>query len=185
MGVIKKFLCISLGIILFVLYYLNHQVISVKNHDWFELHKTDIHKLSNIMCIELSLISICMLMPCGSWDNLIVSSSWSLHADSSCDSNVFRKVGGRHGMVFGYVSPKAIHLAPLVPGTVSRLWSVCLLDVDEEWIERRCWVVCRPVISLCCCMLPVVSMSSGLFRWCCSWVYHVHIFCLFLVRFGK
>jgi len=42
----------------------------------------------------------------------------SLNADSSRDSNVLRKVGGRHGMVFGYVSPKAIHLPPLVPGTV-------------------------------------------------------------------
>ena len=59
----------------------------------------------------------------------------SLNADSSRDSNVFRKVGGRHGMVFGYVSPKAIHLPPLVPGTVLRLGLVCLLDVNEEEVD--------------------------------------------------
>jgi len=40
---------------------------------------------------------------------------------------VFRKVGGRHGMVFGYVSPKAIHLTPLVPGTVRARFAVSLL----------------------------------------------------------
>lgn len=44
----------------------------------------------------------------------------SLIADSSRDSKVLRKVGGRHGMVFGYVSPKSIHLPPLVPGMVAR-----------------------------------------------------------------
>ena len=71
-------------------------------------------------------------------DCRFISCSWSLHADSSCDSNLFRKVGGRHGMVFGYVSPKAVHLAPLVPGIVPRLWPVCLLVVDEEWIGRGC-----------------------------------------------
>jgi len=46
-------------------------------------------------------------------------------ADSLRDSGVFRKVGGRHGMVFGYVSPKAIHLPPLVPGTVPTILASC------------------------------------------------------------
>jgi len=86
-----------------------------------------------------------------------ISCSWSLNADSSRDSNVFRKVGGRHGMVFGYVLPKAIHLAPLVPGTVARRWRVCLLDVDEDVVDQLL-VGCGD--SLHCCMLPVVSVSS-------------------------
>lgn len=73
----------------------------------------------------------------------------SLNADSSRDSNVFRKVGGRHGMVFGYVSPKAIHLPPLVPGKVPRLESVCLLAVDKEMVVS--WL-----IVAYCCMLFVI-----------------------------
>ena len=81
----------------------------------------------------------------------------SLNADSSRDSNVFRKVGGRHGMVFGYVSPKAIHLPPLVPGTVLRLGLVCLLDVNEEEVDC-CPSVLRD-LSVHWCMLPVILAS--------------------------
>jgi len=83
-----------------------------------------------------------------------------LNADSSRDSNVFRKVGGRHGMVFGYVSPKAIHLPPLVPGTMSRLGLVCLLDVSDDVVG--CCPSVHHDLSVHCSMLPVISVSDVL-----------------------
>ena len=112
----------------------------------------------------------------------------SLNADSSRDSNVFRKVGGRHGMVFGYVSPKAIHLPPLVPGTVPRLGLVCLLDVTIVVVRRS--VVTSVCIAACYqsfeCLVfysdgvadDLLSMQCGfIYLWCISITIIAHLSC--------